>query len=35
MKNSYKINHTRAALLKGEAVTVPEINRVFDPIVVE
>ena len=35
MINRYKTNHTKAALLRGETVTVPEINRVSNPIVVE
>ena len=35
MINQYKANHTKAALLRGETITVPEINRVSNPIVVE
>ena len=35
MTNRFRINKTKAALLRGETVTVPEINRVFNPIVVE
>ncbi len=35
MINQYKVNHTKAALLRGETITVPEINRVSNPIVVE
>ena len=35
MINQYKVNHTKAALLRGETIAVPEINRVSNPIVVE
>jgi 2-keto-3-deoxy-L-rhamnonate aldolase RhmA len=35
MTSLYRVNHTKAALLRGETVAVPEINRVFNPIVVE
>ena len=35
MTNQYRVNNTKAALLRGEAVMVPEINRVFNPVVVE
>ena len=35
MRNRYRINNTKAALLRGEVIPVPEINRVFDPIVIE
>lgn len=31
----YRANKTKAAALKGESVKIAEINRVFDPIVVE
>lgn len=31
----YRINETKAELQRGQTVMVPEINRVFDPIVVE
>lgn len=33
--SGYRVNNTKAALLRGEVVKVPEINRVFNPIVVE
>ena len=35
MINQYQINNTKAALLGGEFVIVAEINRVFNPIIVE
>ena len=35
MINQYKVNHTKAALLRGGTLAVPEINRVSHPIVVE
>ena len=35
MTNQYRLNNTKAALLRGEVVTVAEINRVFNPIIVE
>ena len=35
MTTQYRPNRTKAALLRGETIAVPEINRVFDPIVVE
>lgn len=35
MTDQYRINHTKAALLRGETIIVPEINRVANPIVVE
>ncbi len=35
MTTQYRANLTKAALLRGETIAVPEINRVFDPIVVE
>ena len=31
----YRANKTKAAALKGESVKIAEVNRVFDPIVVE
>ena len=35
MTNSYRKNHTKSELLNGKIIKVPEINRVFDPTVVE
>lgn len=35
MKAAYRPNRTKTALMSGEMVKVPEINRVFDPTVVE
>ena len=35
MTTQYKPNHTKSAMLRGETIAVPEIVRVFDPIVVE
>ena len=35
MANNYRKNRTKSALLSGETIKVPEINRVFDPTVVE
>jgi 2-keto-3-deoxy-L-rhamnonate aldolase RhmA len=35
MPIQYRPNKTKSGLLRGESVKVPEINRVFDPIVVE
>ena len=35
MTTQYRANRTKAALLRGETIAVPEINRVFDPVVVE
>jgi 4-hydroxy-2-oxoheptanedioate aldolase len=35
MKPTYRVNRTRAALKKGETVRVAEINRAFDPVVIE
>ena len=35
MINRYRLNNTKAALLRVEVIAVPEINRVFNPIVVE
>lgn len=35
MTTQYRPNATKAALQRGETIAVPEINRVFDPIVVE
>lgn len=35
MTSQYRTNKTKAALLRGETVKVPEINRVFNPILVE
>ena len=35
MKAEYRINKTKIALASGAMVKVPEINRVFDPAVVE
>ncbi len=35
MAKQYRPNKTKAAALSGEVIIVPEINRVFSPIVVE
>ena len=35
MTTQYRANRTKAALLSGETIAVPEIIRVCDPIVVE
>ena len=35
MVNNYRENRTKTALLNGVTIKVPEINRVFDPTVVE
>ena len=35
MANNYRKNRTKSALLSGKTIKVPEINRVFDPTVVE
>jgi len=35
MIEDFKTNQTKAALLRGETINVAEINRVFDPAVVE
>lgn len=35
MKPTYRVNRTRAALKTGEAVRVAEINRAFDPVIIE
>ena len=35
MTNKFRVNKTKDVLLRGETVTVAEINRVFNPIVVE
>ena len=35
MSERHGLNNTKAALAKGETIYVPEINRVFDPVVVE
>ena len=35
MSDRYALNHTRTNLLNGKTIYVPEINRVFDPVVVE
>ena len=35
MTFNYRENRTKTALLNGKTIKVPEINRVFDPTVVE
>lgn len=35
MSENFRINKTKAALISGETVNVAEINRIFDPAVVE
>lgn len=35
MTNNYQKNRTKSELLNGKTIKVPEINRVFDPTVVE
>jgi 4-hydroxy-2-oxoheptanedioate aldolase len=35
MEYQYRVNKTKAAVLNGEVIKVPEINRVFNPVVVE
>ena len=35
MTENYRSNKTKAALLRGEILKVAEINRIFDPAVVE
>ena len=35
MTNNYRHNRTKSNLLRGKTIKVPEINRVFDPTVVE
>jgi 4-hydroxy-2-oxoheptanedioate aldolase len=35
MTENYRANKTKAALLRGETLKVAEINRIFDPAVVE
>ncbi len=35
MNTQFKVNRTKAALLRGESVVLADINRVFNPVVVE
>ena len=35
MSERYRINKTKTAIANGETIYVPEINRIFDPVLVE
>ena len=35
MTENFRTNKTKAALLRGEILNIAEINRIFDPAVVE